>query len=274
MEAPVHVAWTSLRKGPKPTGKWSAHNGSMTFHLRRGESRDVRPRLPHRDVSWIGEHRRPFRDYSVGSLVPVVFETYARILHPAWGPSVTGKDRPVRWDAVAAWSGRTMHALAQWERLSVPVTEAVAPPFVAPPNRGGLPPASLAALCGVLAAHSTTPEGCFVGVWEGYGWPVAAWAGPHVVHLENRSFHVRRGRLALALEVGWQPVSGRFEVEPPTLIWPADQAWFVAADPDLDSTYLGGSAALVDAVIAHANLEAWQAAASDEIGVASDSVNL
>jgi len=27
-------------------------------------------------------------------------------------------------------------------------------------------------------------------------------------------------------------------------------------------------------VIAHANLEAWQAAASDEIGVASDSVNL
>ena len=188
MEAPVHVAWTSLRKGPKPTGKWSAHNGSMTFHLRRGESRDVRPRLPHRDVSWIGEHRRPFRDYSVGSLVPVVFEAYARILHPAWGPSVTGKDRPVRWDAVAAWSGRTMHALA--------------------------------------------------------------------------------------LEVGWQPVSGRFEVEPPTLIWPADQAWFVAADPDLDSTYLGGSAALVDAVIAHADLEAWQAAASDEIGVASDSVNL
>lgn len=79
-------------EGANQAGKLWAHNGSMTFHLRRDETRDVRPRLPQRDVSWIGEHRRPFLDYSVGSLVPVVFEAYARILHPASGPFVTGKD--------------------------------------------------------------------------------------------------------------------------------------------------------------------------------------
>ena len=251
------------------------HNGAMGVHVRRAKAKDLRPRLPEHETGWIGAHRRPFHDYTVGSLVPVAFERYARVLHPAWAPSVAGMAAPLRWDSVAAWSGRTAHALAQWERLSAPAAGVVAPPpFAAPPDTGRLPPPSLAALCTVLASNTETPEDCFIAVWEGYGWPVAGWAGPDVLDLENRSFHVRRGPLMLALQVGWQLAPGPLRVEPPTLIWPADRAWFVAADPDLDSTYLGGSAALVKAVITHPDLESWPVGTSDDISAASDSINL
>jgi hypothetical protein len=245
----------------------------MRFHLRQRKQRDLRPRLPSDDVAWIGENRRPFGGYAVGSLVPMVFDHYARILHPAWAPS-DKKDEPVRWGSVAAWSGRAVHALAQWESLSDPVTmPSRPPPFVAPPDTDGLPPASLASLCDVLDTHTRTPDDCFIGVWEGYGWPVEAWAGSGVLDLENRSYLVRRGPLALARTISWRPFPDRLLVEPPNLVWPADRAWFVASDTDLDSTYLGGSAALIAGLVAHEGLEAWPIDAADLITIDSDRIN-
>jgi hypothetical protein len=242
----------------------------MRFHLKRREPRDTRPRLPPDEVAWIAEARRSFDDYSVGSLVPVVFDRFARILHPAWSAA----HGPVRWDVAAAWSGRTAHALAQWELLSVPITGATqAPPFIAPPDTGGLPRASLAALSTVLASHTSTPDRCYVGVWEGYGWPVAEWSGPEVLDLENRSFHVRRGPISIAIEIGWHPTGDEVLSEPPTLMWPADRAWFVASDTDLDSTYLGGSGPLVDSLLACPELEVWPVTATDDISIGSDHIN-
>jgi hypothetical protein len=225
------------------------------------------------DVDWIAAHRRPFDDFSVGSLVPVVFEAYARILHPAWASS--DEEVPtVRWDTVASWSGRTIHALAQWESLATPVAgSAAVAPFVTPPYGDGLPAEGLAMLCDLLAAHTRTPEDCFIGVWSGYGWPVEAWTGPDVLDLENRSYLVRRGPLALALQVGQPPLAYRYWLEPPNLLWPADRAWFVASDTDLDSTYLGGSGALIDALLAHPSLEAWPVVATDRITSDSDHIN-
>jgi hypothetical protein len=199
-----------------------------------------------------------------------VFERYARILHPAWSSA----HEPVPWDVAAAWSGRTADALAQWELLSVPIAGvAEAPPFVAPPDTGGLPPASLAALCEVLAAHTGTPDRCYVGVWEGYGWPEVDWAGPEVLDLEERSFHVRRGPISIAVEVGWRQDSHVSWSKPPTLMWPADRAWFVASDTDLDSTYVGGSGALVDALLARPDLEVWPVTAADDVSIGSDHLN-
>src|ERR1035437_6757066 len=242
----------------------------MRFHFKRREPRDTRPRLPRGEITWIAEARRSFYDFSVGSLVPVVFDRYARILHPAWSSA----HEPVRWDVVAAWSGQTAHAHAQWEFLSVPIVGvAQAPPFVAPPDTGGLPPTSLAALCDVLVAHTGTPDRCYVGVWEGYGSPVVDWAGPEVLDLEERSFHVRRGPISIAVEVGSRQDSHVSRLEPPTLIWPADRAWFVASDTDLDSTYVGGSGALVDALLACSDLEVWPVTAADDVSIGSDHLN-
>ena len=180
----------------------------------------------------------------------------------------------MRWEAVAASSGRTMHALAQWESLSAPATSAhAAPPFEAPPDTNGLDPDGLAALRNVLATRTRTPEDCFIGVWDGYGWPVETWASPDVLDLENRGYLVRRGPLALALDIRWAPLPDR-RLESPNILLPTDRAWFVASDTDLNSTYLGGSATLVEALLAQGHLEVSPVASTDHITHDSDRKNL
>lgn len=227
--------------------------------------------MPEQDVAWIAANRRPFSDFAVGSLVPVVFDGYARVLHPAWaGPGV-----PVRCETVAKWAGRHMHSLAQWDFLFRPKAEPSDPtPFVAHPDTGGLPPGQLAALCDLLATHTSTPDLCFVGVWEGYGWLAdSEWSASPTLRLDERTFLVRQGPLGIALAVGWRASNGGFVIEPPTILWPADRSWFVASDPDLDSTYIGGSNALIDAVLTHPDLEAWRATADDLVSIGSDEIN-
>ena len=189
--------------------------------------------MADQDVGWIATNRRPFSDFAVGSLVPVVFEAYARVLHPAWAsPGV-----PVRWATVATWASRHTNSLAQWESLVRPTGQPSGPaPFVSPPDTHGLPPRQLTALCELLATHTNTPELCFVGVWDGYGWLAAdsGWEASPTLRLDQRTFLVRQGPLGLALAVGRGGPNGGISLVPPSLIWPADRAWFVAADPDLD----------------------------------------
>ncbi len=60
---------------------------------------------------------------------------------------------------------------------------------------------------------------------------------------------------------------------PPTLLWPADRAWFVASDPDQDSTYVGGSASLIESLLASPDLEAWPVEADDWVAIGSDEIN-
>ncbi len=226
--------------------------------------------MPDQDVGWIAMNRRPFSDFAVGSLVPAVFEGYARILHPAWAsPGV-----PVRWATVAAWASRHIDSLAQWDFISRPKGEPGGgpAPFAAHPDKNGLPPWQLAALCELLATHTNTPELCFVGVWEGYGWH-DDWSASPTLRLDQRTFLVRQGPLGLALAVGRGGPNGGITIVPPSLIWPADRAWFVASDPDLDSTYLGGSNALIEAVVTHPDLEAWRATAGDLVAIGSDETN-
>ena len=243
---------------------------AVRFHLARRAKASRRPHLVPEDADWIGSGRRSFFEYSVGSLVPVVFERYARILHPALGAA----DEPVRWDVVAAWSGRTIHALAQWDPLSRPLGEAGGScPFVRPPVTGGIPPRQLAALCGVLAAQTSTPERCFIGVWEGYGWPEVADSPPvSELRLDQRTFLVYRESIATAARICW-PDPGILPPEPVALIWPADRAWFVAGDVDLDSSYLGGRESLIAALLAEPELEVWPVEAADRVTFDSDSTN-
>jgi len=93
------------------------------------------------------------------------------------------------------------------------------------------------------------------------------------LRLDQRAFLVRHGPIEDVGHVGWRYPGGRFEPEPPTLVWPSDRAWFLAGDVDLDSTYIGGSAALVTAVLAQPGLEAWPADTTDRVSIDSDSIN-
>ncbi len=64
-----------------------------------------------------------------------------------------------------------------------------------------------------------------------------------------------------------------FVAQSPNLFWPADLAWCVATEIDLPCTYVGGSAALVEEVLAHPAFEAWPADPSDPVSYDSDDVN-
>jgi hypothetical protein len=262
----------------------------MRFFSKRRESEQPgRPPLDRHEAAWVSTNRRPFDTFSVGSLVPVVFDRYARVLHPA---SSYG-NAPVRWSQVADWSGRTSHGLAQWDLLSKPSQPVTSPsPFLLPPRLGGLPRHELRALCDLLARYTATPQSSLVALWEGYGLGVpliaggksvvesrpltdaeAPWASGRRLELENRTFIVVELPVQAAADMGGGD-GARAHQPPPTLIWAADHSWFVGCDPDLDSTYVGGSAELIAAILATPDFEAWPAEPTDDVSIGSDEINL
>jgi len=274
----------------------------------------LRPARDDSAGSWITATIGPFAS-GVRGLVPPVFDAYARILHPAWAADRT----TVRWAAVAAWSGGSAHALAEFEPMARERGRPAVPtPFSAPPQNGALPPASLEALSDVLARHTTTPDRCHFGLWEGYGW--IDWMAVEMravarLGLPNRTYLLFEGPLVAISDLGWRedlsdgslrmraldrrsigfrerarafgwpnktekvshrpaaPSAASLHRESPNLIWPADRSWFVASEIDLDSTFVGGSTALINELLADSRLEAWQASPADPVTADSDELN-
>ena len=58
------------------------------------------------------------------------------------------------------------------------------------------------------------------------------------------------------------------------IFWPDDHAWCVATEIDLDSTFIGGSADLIHALLGDARLEAWPAQPTEFlVWASSDDIN-
>ncbi len=129
----------------------------------------LRPASDASAAAWLAPRLRRFGS-GVAAVVPDGFEAYARILHPA----ESADQRPTRWDAVAAQTGRVAHRLMQFEAISSPDprrettcgTRGTAWGLALASSR----PTSCAALCEVLARHTATPATCSFCVWEGYAW--------------------------------------------------------------------------------------------------------
>jgi hypothetical protein len=174
----------------------ASQNAEVTDAMLRGAADDSAG-------SWIKEAIGPFGS-GVRGLVPPVFDAYARIAHPAWASDGAA----VRWTTVAAWSGGSAHALAEFELMArEPVHPSVPKPFAAPPQAGVLPLATLEALADVLANYTTTPDRCHFGVWDGYGWIGAMppdLRAAAKLNLPNRSYLVFDGSLSAILELGWR----------------------------------------------------------------------
>ncbi|MDL4775230.1 hypothetical protein [Actinomadura xylanilytica] len=239
----------------------------------------------------------------VAALLPACFEAYARVLHPA----EDADGGPVRWDAAASWAGGAIHPRVQFRALAAlrRGTPDDPAPWDEPPARGTLAAPQLRALCAVLARHTGRADDCLFCIWEGWGWlggspatgvlraesaepggpppsrdpappplpapPRELLDGPRV-RLPWRDHLLLAGPLAAASEIGDRG-PGYFFQQSPNVFWPADRAWCAATDIELDSTYVGGSAALVAELLDDPRLETVRASPRDPLGEHGDDVN-
>jgi hypothetical protein len=236
----------------------------------------------------------------VRSLIPDRFEAYGRILHPV--DRIVPQEEAVRpdfqmpealqlrWADIARQTGRQIHPRVQFDSLIGAPREAVRS-YEA--EIGTLSPELYSPLCDLLEAHTSTPQRCWFCLWEGYGWiqggaavgriyiagmePAVAEPEPPVfepsimngprVSIPGRDYILLEGDLRSWKQVfddGW---------ESPNIYWPEDRAWCVATEIDLDSTYLGGSADLIEKLLADDRFEALAVSPDDPIQTTGDNVN-
>jgi hypothetical protein len=208
------------------------------------------------EADWIGDRLSAFDSCVVTSVVPSGFEAYTRVLH-ALAPSAPGQ-RPGRWRDVASWSGVELVPGIDFPDIALPEREpSGAEPWPCQvPQRGTLHPGDAAALAGVLARHTGTPDRCWFCTWEGWG-SVFFDDGPQV-ELPARKYALFVGPLAAL-----PSLMEAQDDHSPNLWWPDDRAWCVATEIDLAWTYVGGPAALINDVLATAPLEAQPVSPGD-----------
>ena len=222
------------------------------------------------EADWIAASLAPFDDRLVASVIPPVFEAYARLLHPAHYILAKGM-RTVRWREIAQWSGIPLHPDSQFHSIALPPVKPAGPaPWnSAGPERGSLDTADAEALIEPLAAHTSTPSNCLFCIWDGWGWdtamsaalpgevpmpipdpvPPEVRAGPRV-RLQGRDYLLYTGPIEAALAFAGSPG------QTPSLWWPADRAWCVASEVNLCWSYVGGPLQLIEELLADPAVEA------------------
>jgi hypothetical protein len=214
----------------------------------------------------------------VGAVVPTGFAGYVRLLHPAHTPDGTR----VRWASLAA---RAQRALAPSTSFAAIQRDSGWQGDL--PREGSLPADEVDALAGVLASFTATPQRCWFGVWDGYGWlypdrsvsrlarsgaaappPLPGSTAPETaprVRAPNRDYLLYTGPLKAVNALLVPPWS-----QSPNLWWPDDHTWCVGSEIDLDSTYVGGPSPLVDRLLADPRFEAVTVQPTDLLATVDD----
>jgi hypothetical protein len=200
----------------------------------------------------------------------------------------------VTWAEVARRLGTIAHPEMQWHAIvgsydSSNFTDKRWPGN--DPHGIELDTAKVDLLCAVLAPRTDTPRSVYFGmstIRSGVSdeWPDAAqheqtsreWVilkGP-LDAIDQIALSSRHGFSFVFYRVGEQPPDEdppeRFRREAPNLIWPEDRAWFVATEYDFDSTLIGGSRALIDALLAAPDLEVFEV--DSEVSLTEDADKL
>lgn len=241
---------------------------------------------------------------SVTLEVPKGFQAYARIFHPASDPA----GRPVSWAEVAKACGTIPHPKMQWHAILGldDVDQLGDADGTNDPNRpkwtGSNPPTgamdldTLDALCKILASHTLDRERYYFGLCTIQSWEESFSADelqPLLRLTNDRDFIILCGPLSAIDQIrfDWsrmtfgarrksegglpiQATSAFRHREAPNLMWPSDHSSFVASEVDFDSTLVGGSATLIDAIVKSPELEAWQVAPNDSLAADADTVNV
>jgi hypothetical protein len=220
--------------------------------------RDIAP------AAWIKDRLHPFAT-DVGAVVPEGFESYGRVLHPAYRDG-----EPVTWRRIAEANGRTIHPRVQFGGIAGSWRSSGNPDlWTRPPRPGTLPLETATALVGLLRRNTATPERCWFAVWVGWGSLEGADTLPRLV-TDQREYYLASGPLESVLR-GVYAEPTRYQS--PSMWWPDDRAWFVSTEVDLAYTYIGGTRACISGVLAHPAVEATYAHLTDPISWDSDHVN-
>ncbi|WP_051310372.1 MULTISPECIES: hypothetical protein [Thermocrispum] len=217
-------------------------------------------------VDWI--QQALVEKYDVRSLVPEVFEDYARLFHPAM--DIEG--RPVSWSAVAQWSGRVMHARAQWAAIANPVDPELPPPFTEEPETGSITRPMASRLAKLLKPFTTNPGRCWFAVWDGGDFRPEWSRGARFTLPLDRELILLTGSLdAVTTSMRDDTHDGHYQS--PYAWWPDCRSWCVATDIDLAVTHVGGSRACIDAILADSELEAFRVPSTSPVTYDSDDKN-
>ena len=251
---------------------------------------------------WISEGLRswgwssPERIPRVVSLLPDVFESYARILHPV---RVSGRrgggPEFLNWAPIAERNGKIIHPLMQFNCIDgLPIKEGRPGTRKDKPTGGSLEETCLHALVDVLSSHTTTTDNCWFCLWDGYGGLTpgsatyldpgtaeretleasqterlqAQYAEAPRVKTKHREYILFSGELNAADAFIKYPDNQSLNIW-----WPDDNAWCVATEIDLQSTYVGGSAACIEAVLNDPVLESFPVNPEDRVDFGSDTIN-
>ena len=221
------------------------------------------------------------------SFMPSVFESYARILHPACR---VGHNRgTARWSDLARRTGVTIGPSTGFREVSgVDPSDDPAWDDVVPPE-GSLDQTTLAVLALAVAPFTSTRR-CWIAAWNGWGswgpgssstliafrkrrFPFlrstktrrteprtldeeveahrAFVAGIPTVQIPNRAYFLFSTSL---FDVASFEIGGWYQS--PSILWPDDRAWCVVTEVDGYSSYVGGTAECISAVLNAPEIEA------------------
>jgi hypothetical protein len=237
----------------------------------------------------------------LGALIPGGYGAYCRLFHPAWRDDGPGGMVVVRWWEIAEWAGRAVHPEMQFEGISRPSR----PPTGAQPwtHEPGLGPSDddTTVLPELLTEHTSTPDACWFATWEGQNDPSGRTAfvqmsgptAPSTPEPDDDAMLSDADLVAFRRSIpppdiwsGPRAAIGGFDyllyrgtartpgpMVEPAYWWPDDRAWIVVSHFDFPCTYVGGSQALIDAIVADPRLEALPASLTDDVMSDGDAIN-
>ena len=220
---------------------------------------------------WVEESLVEFG--KVSSMLPVGFPTYARVFHPAY---MADSQEPVRWSKVAAWNGKTIHPLMQFEFIANLGGDPnyPDPPWGRHPKVGSLPATECQAMTDVLREYTSTPETCWFCLWDGFGnLDENLYRYASRVQAPGRSYLLFCGPIdaVKSFITGREPPFWR---NSPNIWWPEDRAWCVATDIDLVDTYVAGSVECIEGLLGSPELEALPTTREAPVGMDKDTINV
>ena len=186
------------------------------------------------------EWRRSVASVGLGrvqSLLGDRFEAYLRIMHPAYRIAACALE-PVCWTTMAG-PGITLEDASFRDVSGIPLHSGrTSRSWDLEPRVGGDAHVTLN-LLEHLRAETRHPDAVMLGLWDGYGVDPVGMAPSQPLDLGRRRYLVTAGPLSLSCDLTG---AGHHA----NLFWPPECTWAVACDIDLPSTYVGGTAELIE----------------------------